>query len=846
MHPADRQIPSRPAVSAPRKLALGCCLVASLMAGPLACPTASAQNREPPPLVLAGVTPGGARTSLTESWGTLDFKLTNPTGTDRLARVLVFFEERPDVQYGRDVWVPARSTLSTWMPVGPALQGSTTAHDMQVLLYDRSEGKERLILPPTQERIRSRSELYRKREPFTAIMLDDGVPDLLPFGQLPPPDSRADEAVRLTYTARSALNLSGFLQRINPDALPPAAETFDGIDHFVLASGRIGNDLAGMRALRQWLQQGGKVWVMLDMVEPEVIAPLLGDALDFQVVDRVSLTNFKIETQATGTRLTESPVQEHERPVEFVRVLLPPQEKARRTIDGWPIWFTRQVGLGKVVFTTLGARGWYRPRIRTDPPSPYDILPTLPVPTVSLENMAFELQPPPEEDPFRIEAFRQPLTEEIGYAVLRRGTVGLVFGISLLVMLGLGLALKRSHRPELLGWVGPAAALAATGVFLVLGESSRRAVPPTVAVAQVVDAVGGTEETPVHGLLAVHWPDSGPALIGAGQGGFFDPEKPGIEGRTRRQILTDVGSWHWENLALTADPWFAPFRYPAPTAEPITAVARLGPEGIEGRVAAGLFRELADALVSTPSGRNLAVRLGPDDTFRAGSQDVLPPGQFLAGTLLNDRQQRRQQLYREFLKRPGVERLGSGNLLLAWAQPIDMHFTLAPDARMLGTALLIVPLRLERPAPGARVTIPGPLIPYQRILERGPVRPSRESNLSMDMHLRFQLPTAAWPLKVERARLSAKINAPSRRVTIAGQADGRPVEIHRVESPLDPIRIDITEERLLHVDEEGGLHLNLSLSEILKGAAAGQDASQGDEKWTIEYLELEVTGQTSP
>src|SRR5205807_286198 len=76
----------------------------------LSTPPASAQDREPPALRLAGLVPGGVRNSLTESWGTFDFSLTNLTNTDRQSRVLLFYEGQPDVQYGRDVWVPARST----------------------------------------------------------------------------------------------------------------------------------------------------------------------------------------------------------------------------------------------------------------------------------------------------------------------------------------------------------------------------------------------------------------------------------------------------------------------------------------------------------------------------------------------------------------------------------------------------------------------------------------------------------------------------------------------------------------------------------------------------------------
>jgi hypothetical protein len=141
------------------------------------------------------------------------------------------------------------------------------------------------------------------------------------------------------------------------------------------------------------------------------------------------------------------------------------------------------------------------------------------------------------------------------------------------------------------------------------------------------------------------------------------------------------------------------------------------------------------------------------------------------------------------------------------------------------------------------VTIPGPLIPYGRVMEQGLAPPVLESFLGTAMHLRFQLPAELLPLKVERARLTAKINAPTRRVTIAGQADGGPLELHSVANPLDPIRIDITQEQLLHLDREGGLHLNVIVSDSNKSAEEGPGSVRKEEKWTVEYLELEVSGR---
>jgi hypothetical protein len=103
------------------------------------------------------------------------------------------------------------------------------------------------------------------------------------------------------------------------------------------------------------------------------------------------------------------------------------------------------------------------------------------------------------------------------------------------------------------------------------------------------------------------------------------------------------------------------------------------------------------------------------------------------------------------------------------------------------------------------------------------------------MNLRFQLPREVLPFQVERARLAAKIEAPSRRLLISGRVNGKPVVLHRAEGALDPIQIDITDPRWLQPDGEGGLYLNVSLGE--------PPGSTKDEQWRIEYLELDVTGR---
>ena len=85
-----------------RPLRLWIALAAALLAVP-----AAGQDRG---FRLEGLYPVGGRTSVTEAWGTLRFTVTNLDPTPHDLRVLVFYPEHPDVQYGRDVWVPANST----------------------------------------------------------------------------------------------------------------------------------------------------------------------------------------------------------------------------------------------------------------------------------------------------------------------------------------------------------------------------------------------------------------------------------------------------------------------------------------------------------------------------------------------------------------------------------------------------------------------------------------------------------------------------------------------------------------------------------------------------------------
>ena len=214
------------------------------------------------PLQLRGMAIGGMRTSVTEGWGTVYVTVANTSATAREARVVLFYQSQPDVQYGRDLWVPAGSAMTAWMPIGPAPPArSQIGRELEFLLFDRTGGQNRLVLPASDERVRSRALFYRSRTPTTALFVDLSPDDPSAISRV---DTVQGEALVFAHVIRHVSGMPEHLSVVTDGYLPPTPEAFDGIDQIILAGNRLGHDPPGRAALRQWVQQGGRLLVMLD------------------------------------------------------------------------------------------------------------------------------------------------------------------------------------------------------------------------------------------------------------------------------------------------------------------------------------------------------------------------------------------------------------------------------------------------------------------------------------------------------------------------------------------------------------------------------------------------------
>ncbi len=336
---------------------------------------------------MSGLSPVGPRTTVTEGWSTLQFDLRNLDTKGRDARVSVFYPERPDVQFARDVWVPAHASLTTWIAIGPApKQKGEFGREIEAVLYERVDGAYRPVLPRADERVRSQAVPYLKREPTTALYTDFPPAE---FGQTEPETLNPD----LVTLARIPRYYAGLSE--------------DAVTVFIVAGNRLAQDPLGRAALRRWVQEGGCLWVMLDRVELAVVAAILGERSDLAIVDRVGLTTTRLYHSMEDP--TSEPLQEHEQPVSFVRVIPAARDRVLASVNGWPAAFSRRLGRGKVVFTTVGAGGWSRPRGGRDEVSHFSRFRDFPVPLASVTDLTDELYPKPEPNPLTPEVFRRDL-----------------------------------------------------------------------------------------------------------------------------------------------------------------------------------------------------------------------------------------------------------------------------------------------------------------------------------------------------------------------------------------------------------------------------------------------------
>jgi len=779
--------------------------------------------------------PSGIGKYSRQDWGIVGVELVNPSNEPADLLATTYFQGDPSLQFGRELWVPPRARRRSWYPVLPPENITFQQRTVEVksLLLG---GSENIVLKRSDDRMLHSEQLR--------IDLDRSVTGLMSSGHHL--DGQGDDlAMATTVAVRLSDGLTRAVSELRYSTLSPVAEGWQALDHLVMANDRIADDISALRALRRWVQNGGRLWIMLDQVDPSTVEMLLGGTIDFEIVDQTELNEVAIDAGPAAKTSWDVESREFDQPARFVRVIATSVD-VTHTVNGWPAAFWKSMGRGQVLVTTLAAEAWIRRRTSGDPqPNVAKYIGDQP-----LDQLATRFFEREDESRFDEGQLEPVLAEQIGYQIVSRGPVSAILGVFCGSLLIGAIWLGRKGKLEYLGVVGPVLALATTAALAGMGLNATQSVPSTTAVVQLVDVVEGAEDVKMAGMTALYHQRETTQPIGVLQGGLFRPDMSGLAGETRRMIWTDMDAWHWQDLTLPSGVRAVPFEYATDTDLPIWARGTFGPNGFYGRVDTGPFSNPGDAIVMNTAMGGASAIIESDGSFVSRPADRLAPGQFLSGGLVDDTQRRRLQMYKTLFSQDILESQYENPTLLVWADDIDMRFSFPDVERHVGSALLRIPLSIDRPDAGSDVRVSTTFLKCADVIgpqsrrgglntydsRRGKWGDKRNASLTW---LRFQLPEQLLPIELSRATFTVDINAPSRKMEVLGVSGEDAVLIATDNSPIGSFAYEIDDTEVLKLDSYGGLLLGIDLGESTRPTGANSENT-----WNVNSVQLQLYGKT--
>ena len=787
------------------------------------------------------------------AWSVLSVQAEHSPGDDTAGdggdgMVSVYFPSTVDQQYVRRIWVPEGGRRLSFLPFRmpdsiPRSEGSIELQMASIEVGDddrevfrRTDGDpltDSILLSVDHDPVKTMA-IYRRH------FIDSRH-------QIVAPDT---DAIDMLHIARQAAKLSTNVTSYQEDFLPPWPEVFEQYHTMVLCGDRLAHDAAGLAALRGWIRQGGRLWIMADRTPPEMLSAILGNRLDLSVVDTVPLDRFTIESPNRRSGKVIVDECEFEEPVDFVRVSTD-RDDVTATINGWPaaIWFP--FGEGEVLLTTLAPRGWVGEFDET--------------PTEALRELTTRFFNVPEGqlDPAVMEA---AVTQQIGYSIPSRGFAVAILAACCGCMAGAGLVLARRNQLEHLSWLIPLIVLASAGVFVTTGLANSTSVPPSIAALEIHRVLPGTNEKRAEGLAAIYDSQSREVEWETAGRQWAIPTPPS-DGEVRRLVWLDDDAVLPQN-ASTAAGSIGTTRLSAETvsASPLSITAHFGPEGLEGRFD-GLASDGAslpsDAVIVQAAMPGLPLTAAADGSFTAPADATLAPGEYVSGGLLSDEQARRHALLQQLLTPDDTWVFPREPSVLSWSDRLELADSFPADYAAVGAALDIVPLTLERTPPSSRFTVPTTFL--KPTIEAGRSGTStaysprsgqwvKGLTRGGETVLRFELPAEVRPCRLDGGTLSLRCTIPSRQLEVWAYVDPEPVQIFARANPSGVLTIPLAAEHL-QLDASGGVRLGILVSDVQRSADDSQGMSPASESdlpdfedtgWQIDYARLTLTGETFP
>lgn len=616
-----------------------------------------------------------------------------------------------------------------------------------------------------------------------------------------------------------------------------------GLDLFVISDPNVLVDGAFVESLRRYVASGGRLWIMLDLVPCKLVRPLLGVNQQCEEIDRVELNDFVVNPIGTIVQHAE---QERrvvsETDLLMVRVL---QEggRVRFDVEGWPAAIEMNVGYGQILLTTLDSRAWIEPSTKK---------------SAKGESFQSSYQPRVWAKYFSVDANESrsllPLTERVDYPLSQIGNpvvprkwvaVALIGFFVALTVLGLWFAYL--GRLTAIGWLVPIATILLSIGLVSAANWVRRDISESVSRFQTVELSDDGNFAHIREQAAVYLGTSVSMQLESSQDGTARSDETVTSG-VPRFVQEDFQKWSLANDAWPPGVWRHDAEAILPTLQ-IVAHGVLSNTGLHLRLPADVSWDLENPILSFATGDPMLCDPS-DGGFWVNNTIHVEGDRWISGSLLSDEQQRRLELYRAFFQ-PNNKIHRPTRRLFGWTPPWNYsHWN--RDLKQLGSALVSMPIELERPMVGAEVFVPHGLIRLQRDLSNVSLTASyddrtgvwrKENSAGADLGLQFVLPEEIVPFAAKAIVLELDIRAPQRDVSVAIRTKSGFIERVKLESPSIPWSETITDVDLLESARDGILDVQMKISESRIQQSQGMMASVIP--WHIDHFHVNMRGSVS-
>ncbi len=774
-------------------------------------------------------------------WSTVGVRAINGLENDEEVLLSVYIDPHTRQQYMRKMWAPARAVRVTWLPIRtpdriPRSQGYL---DLNALRLQKSSDQDVLQQREFDTLISNYVLALDTSLSKTAIVFGKPLPDAagnIEHLDKPMYDMVAEMKAQIDGS-RVTLDLGG-------DFFPPMPTAYEALDQLIVCDDRIVDDSVGLRAIRHWLQQGGRMWLPLDRVSPSTVTALLGDAMGYEIIDRTELNRFTISDITRFPEPAGEELWESERAVEFLRVATDSADVSCQ-IDGWPAAFWQRIGNGEVLFTTMAPEGFLN--TRSGDGTRLNISRAL----HSIGTRFFQSRQLATVD---VNAVKPLLIEQIGYRIPSRGLAAAILLLNCVVLCAAGWWLGRRRHLEQLAWIAPVAALCATGAFVLIGRTQARRVPASAASFQFVQVTPDTNSADVYSLTAVYSPEALPMTFKSGPGELVVPDVSDLTNVVKRITFDDSGCAQWQGISMKPGTVrFVEHYAPLSWDTPIRAVGRFGPEGLRGKLDGVEEMDLSDSVVVAFPTPNLAISLNDDGSFLAERTDVLGRAHFLSDSILNDEQRRRMAVYQDLHQASFDTGYPESPTLFAWSDSVPAPLALDSTFSQSGSSLLAIPLEIGRTPPASPFVVPATFVMPKLVRTEQGVSAAYNSRTGvwvdeqtgpMATKLRFALPQQVLPCRLSRANVVINLTAPSRTLALYGFHGEKPVLLHEQKDPNGSYTIALEDAEALKLDEQGGFVISVQISEQRDVNDERKIEAYKLSDWKIQYIRVDVEGRT--